>query len=149
MHSVNSLIRAANFADLDAIFQIQYRAYGALEARTKEMLYDLLTGHTRFANLRCKILEVGGQVVGYLVVEYLDHIMLGDLVIAEEYRGRGLGAALLRSSFESGRVHLLAVKVSNTRAQALYERLGFAVIHRLEKYYKDGTDAHIMKLVPE
>ena len=39
---------------------------------------------------------------------------------------------------------LLEVRVSNTKARKLYERFGFKIVKRKERYYMDGEDAYIM-----
>jgi ribosomal-protein-alanine N-acetyltransferase len=41
---------------------------------------------------------------------------------------------------------LLEVRADNPRAQALYVRFGFEQIHVRRRYYRDGTDALIMRL---
>ena len=41
---------------------------------------------------------------------------------------------------------LLEVRADNPRAQQLYRRFGFEQIHVRPRYYRDGADAHIMRL---
>ncbi|HEY7507440.1 MAG TPA: hypothetical protein VH621_07505 [Nitrososphaera sp.] len=40
----------------------------------------------------------------------------------------------------------LEVRVSNTGAVKMYERLGFETKSRLRSYYRDGEDAYLMAL---
>lgn len=56
--------------------------------------------------------------------------ILNDLFVAPEARGRGAGSALLEAAAEYGRVHaairlVLSTEISNTTAQAVYERMGW------------------------
>lgn len=62
-----------------------------------------------------------------------DMLYIAHLGVAEEARGRGIGAQLVRELVRQGqeagrRVAALDVAVTNPRAQALYERLGFEVV---------------------
>ena len=56
--------------------------------------------------------------------------ILNDLFVAPEVRRRGAGSALLRAAAEYGRRHgalrlVLATEITNTTAQAVYERMGW------------------------
>jgi ribosomal-protein-alanine N-acetyltransferase len=69
--------------------------------------------------------------------------------VTPEHRRRGLAAklivhtevALAKRGFLTTS---LEVRVSNTAAQALYFRLGYTVVQRLEKYYNNGEDGFLM-----
>ena len=57
---------------------------------------------------------------------------IAHLGVQPEFRGRGIGALIVRHILDEGRrrgkmTAVLDVSVENPRAQALYERLGFAV----------------------
>ena len=76
-----------------------------------------------------------------------DDFYLGNLVVAQNSRGQGIGTELLKSSFKLARDKkckrvLLDVLFENERAKNLYDRLGFKVCG--EKSFKwigkdDGT----------
>lgn len=101
----------------------------------------------------------------YWVVEDADRIVaycglmcvlpLADvqtIAVIPEYEGRGIGTHLLRTMIaraidQSATDLLLEVRADNPRAQGLYERHGFEVIHRRPRYYRDGVDAVIMRKV--
>ena len=56
--------------------------------------------------------------------------ILNDLFVAPEARRRGAGSALLRTAAEYGRRHgalrlVLSTEITNTTAQAVYERMGW------------------------
>ncbi|MDX1512011.1 MAG: GNAT family N-acetyltransferase, partial [Nitriliruptorales bacterium] len=81
--------------------------------------------------------RVDGEPVGALVAhDFGDRGWVSELGVLEEFRGRGIGEALLRRSFATlagrglPRV-LLSVDAQNeTGATALYERAGMSVVRR-------------------
>ena len=87
---------------------------------------------------RLWIMESGGVVAGYCVltygfsIEYYGrHGFIDELFVREDFRGAGLGTAVVEHAStvcrEQGmQVILLEVAFENERAHALYSRLGFA-----------------------
>jgi ribosomal protein S18 acetylase RimI-like enzyme len=77
----------------------------------------------KFEPGRGEVIEFAGRRVGYLqVVRAEDPVWLQQIEIAPEYQGRGVGSAVIDGL---GRAVRLRVLLSNPRARALYERLGF------------------------
>ena len=77
-----------------------------------------------------------------------DDAHLTTLGVAPEARRRHLGTrlllALVERALDSGSRHLtLEVRASNTNAQRLYERFGFAEVGKRHGYYR-GEDAVVM-----
>jgi ribosomal-protein-alanine N-acetyltransferase len=99
------------------------------------------------------VAEYNGKVIGY-VMAYMrpdleGHIM--SIAVDPEYRGMGIGSALLTEAIErliarGARYIGLEVRVSNERAIRLYEKLGFKRVKRIIGYYADGEDAYYMLL---
>lgn len=90
-------------------------------------------------------------IVGFAGMWLLyDEAHVTTIAVAPEHRGRGLGELLLIALFEEalnrGAEWLtLEVRVSNTPAQALYEKYGFTRQGVRRRYYSDnGEDAYIM-----
>jgi len=92
-----------------------------------------------------------GGVVGYAFVSrYVDAWHIMNVAVATDHRRRGIATALLERLFEltasdprSG--YTLEVRVSNTQAIRLYERLGFEARGTRRGYYTDNReDALIM-----
>jgi ribosomal protein S18 acetylase RimI-like enzyme len=91
---------------------------------------------------RVWIFRAGGEVVGYVAVtvcfslEFAGRYALVDeLYVREAHRGRGIGARALEVAAEVCRALdvsalRLEVDVRNTRAMALYRRLGFTLQER-------------------
>lgn len=90
-----------------------------------------------------------GDVLAYgglLLIEQDAHIT--SLTVGPAQRGRRLGTrlllALIERALERGAQHLtLEVRVSNTSAQGLYDRFGFAPVGKRKDYYID-EDALVM-----
>lgn len=90
------------------------------------------------------ILDVDGEFVGFIatevdeapdVFERPDRLMVGELYVVEAYRGSGLADELMAQAVERARAEgcdevTLNVDVSNQRAMAYYEKVGFEPIRR-------------------
>jgi ribosomal protein S18 acetylase RimI-like enzyme len=82
------------------------------------------------------VAAAGGPIVGWC------HCWSGsfvkDLIVAPEFRGQGIGGALLTRALQEfsrrGAPSVdLKTAVENVEAQSLYRRLGFVVVERAEK----------------
>jgi [ribosomal protein S18]-alanine N-acetyltransferase len=109
------------------------------------------------------VAEVGDKVIGYIMckIEFgfsnfrkLGFVKKGHVVsvaVLEQHRGKGIGKALMLEgingvlSRKSDEIYL-EVRVSNTQAVRMYQRLGFLIKSRLRSYYRDGEDAYLMAL---
>jgi ribosomal-protein-alanine N-acetyltransferase len=94
----------------------------------------------------------GERMVGYAVAwTVLDQSELGNVAVAGEARGEGVGRALVeeiiaRVRRRGARECFLEVRESNEVAQGLYRALGFGVVGRRRAYYAQPVeDALVMK----
>ena len=91
-----------------------------------------------------------GALVGYAIISrYVDAWHVMNVAVAPDWRRRGIASALLERLFGvtagDGRGYTLEVRVSNTDAIRLYERLGFRSRGIRRGYYTDNReDALIM-----
>jgi ribosomal-protein-alanine N-acetyltransferase len=95
--------------------------------------------------------DVRGPILGYggfwMMV---DEAHISTLCVRPEYRRRGIGELLLLTMIElaeekNATAVTLEVRISNSAAEALYEKYGFTVQGRRYRYYTDnGEDAYIM-----
>lgn len=73
---------------------------------------------------------------------------IASLAVAPEARGLGIGGRLLdfvEDRARPGAKHIfLCVSSFNTRARALYERHGYAVVGELKDYVVDGLSEYLM-----
>lgn len=112
-------------------------------------LLDLISVLSFPGVLRLKALR-GGQMVGFVAgdVRRLEGIAwIATLAVLPEYRGQGVGAALLEAC--EGRIPLkrirLCVRPSNEPAIRLYERFGYTRVGEWTRYYQDGESALVME----
>jgi ribosomal-protein-alanine N-acetyltransferase len=116
------------------------RSFLALLSQSPEMLW---------------VAEAGGAVVGYWVGRRIgDEAELQNLAVHPDWRGRGIGRALLEDFIATvggdvDTVIFLEVRASNHAAIALYTAMGFAEIDRRKGYYaKPPEDAVVMARRP-
>jgi ribosomal protein S18 acetylase RimI-like enzyme len=80
-----------------------------------------------------------GTAIGRLYIDrWPDQIRLVDIALLPQFRGAGVGSALLRSILDEGRASDLAVTIhveANNPALALYRRLGFQHVDSNGIYY--------------
>jgi ribosomal-protein-alanine N-acetyltransferase len=109
------------------------------------------------------VAEVDDRVIGYIMckIEFgfsnfrkLGFVKKGHVVsvaVLDQHRGKGIGKALMLEgingviSRKSDEIYL-EVRVSNTQAIRMYQKLGFQIKSRLRSYYRDGEDAYLMAL---
>lgn len=135
-------------SDIDLITELDRLLFG-VDCWPRHMFVDELSQpETR----RYVVAEQGGAVVGYAglmcVVPIADIQTIGVL---PEYEGHGIGRAMLTELIAESRRRgaedvMLEVSAANPRAQDLYRRYGFEQIHVRPRYYRDGSDALIMRL---
>lgn len=95
-----------------------------------------------------------GIVTGFVVggLEDTGENIYGHLCnfgVSSAYRKRGIGRLLLRRLEHQFALELAAgvqleVRVSNTRAQRFYRKLGYNAVFEIDGYYADGEDAIVM-----
>ncbi len=140
-------IRPARIFDINEVMRIERASFQ--EQYPKGLLMMFLENNPN----TFLVAEYGGKVIGY-VMGYLrpdleGHIM--SIAVDPEYRGNGIGSALLAEAIErlireGARYIGLEVRVSNIGAIRLYERFGFMRVKRIIGYYSDGEDAYYMLL---
>ncbi len=76
-----------------------------------------------------QVVVSSGREIGFVRSEEREGIVvLAQVFVIPEYRGQGVGSALVRAILASGLPVKLRVMKSNTGARRLYERLGFRVV---------------------
>ncbi len=93
------------------------------------------------------------QVVGYIIYWHIkDDVQVNNIAVHPEFRGRGIGEALMKHVLEKVRragvtFVNLEVRTSNASARSLYKKLGFEILGIRKGYYTNPKeDAIVMGL---
>ncbi len=128
-------IRPAGAADLDTIFELNRASFP--EAWSKQALGSALA-----AGFVVYVWPADdGQIAVYFLGQIvLDELHILQLVVAEPFRGRGIGSELMRFILNLMRKQgvnraELEVRSSNRAAISLYRKLGFEITGRRPNYY--------------
>ena len=148
-------LERARKEDIDAIVAIENRAYPF--PWTRNVLLDEIEGESFSYVYVARLIDESGQagkMIGYHFFWLVaDEIHILNIAVDPEYHGAGLGTILIQFAIQFGRERgatctLLEVRVSNTAALRLYEKLGFTRIGIRKQYYSDSKeDAYVMKLL--
>jgi ribosomal-protein-alanine N-acetyltransferase len=128
--------------DLDGVLAVEAESF--TNPWTREMytweLQNRSVCHIYVARTsRCR---VAGFCAFWLV---FDEIHINNVAVRPEYRGRGIGTAILQHVLNEGRRlgatrATLEVRASNENARRLYERMGFYVAGRRPSYYSSPVE---------
>ncbi len=109
------------------------------------------------------VADSGGKLVGYIMCRMeggISHfgirwVRKGHIVsvtVLPQYRRRGLGSELITravsamaNAYDVKEV-ILEVRLSNTAAIAIYDKLKFSQIRTIKSYYRDGEGAILMAI---
>ncbi len=98
-------------------------------------------------------LRLGGSTIGFIVSRTAaDEAEILSVAVAQKHRGHGFSRDLLRTHLGhlAGlglKTVFLEVEENNRPARALYERAGFRVVGRRERYYKDARGEQLNAVV--
>ena len=150
---VGAIIRAARVQDLRAILTIENCCFPLGVAFTARQVRRLLANPNAIA----RVADDGPRegIAGWCVglVRRAGHHVTGriyTLAIDPDIHGRGLGRLLVTNMLdelaarEVRRVYL-EVRADNSRAIALYEKLGFTIVRHLPAYYSAGQHGVSMR----
>ena len=97
------------------------------------------------------VAEIDGRIEGFLSIEVHreaeNFLYYDDFSVSKQYRGKGIGSAMLEKAEEYCRsigfpTIVLHVEETNTNARRFYEKRGFALLR------KDGTRLCLVKRLP-
>jgi len=142
------VIRPMTAADVEAVAEIEALSFSVPWPR-EEFIKEIYTNDLA----RYLVIADNGKVVGYAGMWIiLDEAHVTNIALRPEYRGRGLGRALLGEMISVARrlgaVRMtLEVRRSNLTALRMYTSMGFVSCGVRPRYYSDsGEDAIIMWL---
>ena len=144
-------MRPAQAADEDFLFELyrgtraeEMAAWGWDEAQQQIFLSMQFKGqsahYAQYSNIDHRIILDGDRSIGRIFLSWLEGVMiLVDIALLPEYRGRGIGGALIKELLgeaeRTGKTVQLHVLKSN-RAQNLYRRFGFEVVEDAGSHWK-------------
>ena len=128
--------------DLDGVLAVEHAAF------TNPWTREMYEAELKNAGVSFIVLAHAGsgQVIGFCSYWRIhDELHINNLAVLPDWRSRGIGTALLTrvlcEGAASGAVRaLLEVRRSNTQAQRLYERFGFAVAGLRRHYYSQPIE---------
>ncbi|XXM71993.1 ribosomal protein S18-alanine N-acetyltransferase [Lysinibacillus sphaericus] len=139
-------IRFMTVDDLDAVMEIEHRSFSI--PWTREAFYNEIEQNHLSTYL---VVEDGECIAGYCGVWLvMDEAHITNVAVLPDYRGKGLGEALMKRIMEiakevGARVMTLEVRVSNEAAKGLYRKMGFQDGGIRKRYYSDNQeDALVM-----
>jgi len=141
------IISHARPDDLPGIVELEKVGFDAGEQWSEGAWADELAAHDRYVLAR---LDADSQIIGVAtfscVAEMAD---LNRVIVHPEFRGRGIGASLIRAGFDwasavGAQRMLLEVRPDNEPAVALYRGLGFEPVTTRRDYYGPGHHALVM-----
>lgn len=136
MNGVSYQIVKMDLTDLDDVMAIEQMAFS--EPWTKEMFYSEFFDNPLSFSF---VAKAGDAVVGYLFVwEVSGEFHLMNIATAPQWQRKGIGEALIKKMLDLSRQKwvgqiLLEVRVSNTAAISLYEKMKFNKVGVRKNYY--------------
>ena len=139
-------LRAMLEIDLDGVFAIE-RAVVNFPWPKSQFAGSLSDGHD------CTVIENNSVVAGFAIFSrVLDEATLLNIAVDPAMQGRGFGRYLLQKGLAMQQKFgatqcFLEVRLSNVKAQKLYQSLGFITVGQRKNYYqtKSGSeDALVM-----
>lgn len=96
--------------------------------------------------IMCRI-ETGFVSFGLFGIAKKGHVV--SIAVLPEYQHKGVGSALMREAMKNMPLYkakecYLEVRVTNSPAVRMYEKLGLNVVRKTQGYYADGEDAYVM-----
>jgi ribosomal-protein-alanine N-acetyltransferase len=143
----NATVEPANLRDAPRLSQLHraafHRGWGAEEF--EQILIE--------RNALAHRLRLGGSTIGFIVSRSAaDEAEILSVAVEQKHRGHGFSRELLRTHLGhlAGlglKTVFLEVEENNRPARALYERAGFRVVGRRERYYKDASGEQLNAVV--
>ncbi|MGZ5417379.1 MAG: ribosomal protein S18-alanine N-acetyltransferase [Nocardioides sp.] len=138
-------LRGATVEDVPAVVALEVALFGP-DAWSEAQVLEELAGERRQAWV------VGEPVLGYAVTLAAGDVLdLQRIAVHPDQQRQGLARRLLDEAVAAGKAArldrmLLEVSAANSAALAFYAAAGFVEIDRRRRYYRDGTDAVVMRL---
>ena len=141
-------IRPLTLDHLNEVLRLNIRCFVKGDNYTKHT-FDYLLNEPRTISYR--VVAANGDIVAFAFVMVSDNgsAHLTTIGVAPEHRRRGIAAMLLGHVEMAVKARnmgtlVLEVRVGNKAALNLYQRFGYSVVQRIQKYYTNGEDCFLM-----
>ena len=141
-------IRKMTLEDLNQVVAIDQISF-SLPWPQRSFYFELTDNPTS----RCWVAEFGGRMAAMMVAWFIvDELHIATIAVHPDFRGRGIGKALLLHSLQAAKqegalTSFLEVRAGNEVALAMYHKFGYVEVGRRKEYYKDNhEDAILMTL---
>lgn len=139
-------IRKMTEADIDQVVVIEAAAYGEVHWTRDNFLAEIKNSVGNYRVLVKNKTEVLGYIGGWVVI---DEMHVTTVATAEEYLRKGVAETLLTHAIfhaMQNRVKCLTleVRISNIKAQKLYEKYNFKHQGIRKRYYEDNHEAALI-----
>ncbi len=133
-------------ADLDQVVKIEAAAYGEVHWTRDNFLAEIKNSVGNYRVLVKNNTEVLGYIGGWIVI---DEMHVTTVATAQEYLRKGVAETLLAYAIfyaMQNRVKCLTleVRISNVKAQKLYEKYDFKHQGIRKRYYEDNHEAALI-----
>ena len=124
--------------DIDRVAQIEAQCFSMPWSR------DAFASEMKNERAHYLVVQQDNRVVGFIGMhKILDEGYITNVAVNEQYRGRGIGAALINALLQrAGDLSLVTLEVrkSNHVAIALYEKMGFSVRGTRKDFYQSPIE---------
>ena len=152
-------ITIAHMTEHDLLEVVEIEEQSRLSRWGWAAYYAELQGTNRSLMLVARIesLDTGSRenhVAGYIVARLsAGELHINNVAVRPEFRGRGIGQALLTRILAQGRkleatVAFLELRAGNSIAQSLYEKAGFVPSGKRRNYYSDPVEDALTMTAP-
>lgn len=144
IHGHQYLLRRATNQDVSAMVEIERQNFGKPPWSANAFELEL----SRVRDRLYLVMAYDSQIVGYIGSSfnwYHHESHITNIAVLPAYQSQGIGKQLIQTLFRmSSQVGMatvsLEVRVSNTQAQRLYQRLGFRQSRLKRHYYLDDHE---------
>jgi ribosomal-protein-alanine N-acetyltransferase len=154
--SASAGIAITNMTEHDLLEVVEMEENSGLSRWGWEAYYAELQGSNRELMFVARV-ENGRQhspnLAGYIVARLgADELHINNVAVRENYRGRGIGHALLARILAEGmrsgcQAAYLELRAGNSVALSLYQKCGFRVTARRDRYYSDPAEDALVMMV--
>lgn len=140
------MIREMIHSDIISIVNLEEKIF-------KESLgYNFLYNELKFNPFqKYFIYEINKELIGYIGLRiYDEEAEILNFLINDKYQNKGYGKRFLKfviSYLKTRKIKTVTLEVSvlNKKALKLYQKLNFEIVLIKPKYYKDKSDAYLLK----